>query len=201
MIDMIIAQECVRLYEALRRAAGLADSATALRQIAQAMENIDRGAAIYRDGLVSAVQRNDNGLIITAIVAGDEGTASVATGIKSEDIRWSCSCVATSAAFNGVCSHIVAVKLAIAVEGAADRQQERAERRKLIPRLSWDLGARAAQLKQAQAAEREAQRIYDEARTAYEDLIDQINVDDAEARAELAWSEHGAPAASRQEAA
>jgi hypothetical protein len=199
MIEAIIAHECASLSAALRRAAGQASSATTLRQIAQAMENVTHGAAIYRVGLVSPVQRNDHGLIIAAVVVGDAGTANVATGIKSEDVRWSCSCAATGEAFNGVCAHIVAVKLAIAVEGATERQRERAERRKQIPRLTWDLGARMAQLKKAQAAEREAQAIYDAALTAYNDLIDQINEDDAQARAELAWSESGAPCRRRRD--
>jgi uncharacterized Zn finger protein len=194
MIEAIIAHECAVLSEALRRAAGQADSATTLRQIAATMDNIAQGAAIYRAGQVSPIQRNDHGLIIAAVVAGDAGTASVATGIKSEEIRWSCSCAATGAAFNGVCSHIVAVKLAIAVEGAAERQRERAARRRLISDYMMDMGAKKTLLERAQAAERAAQDAYDTARVAYENLIALVNEDDVQARAELASSESSAPA-------
>jgi uncharacterized Zn finger protein len=202
MIEAIIAHACASLSAALRRAAGQASSATTLRQIAQAMENVTHGAAIYRAGLVSPVQRNDHGLIIAAVVVGDAGTANVATGIKSEDVRWSCSCAATGAVFNGVCSHIVAVRLAIAVEGAAERQRERAERRRLISDYMMDMGAKKTLLERAQAAERAAQDAYDTARAAYENLIAQVNEDDVQARAELAWSQSSMPTvASLREAA
>jgi uncharacterized Zn finger protein len=193
MIEAIIAHECAVLSEALRRSAGQADSATTLRQIAATMDNIAQGAAIYRAGLVSAVRRNDHGLIIAAVVAGDAGTASVTTGIKSAEIRWSCSCAATGEMFNGVCAHVVAVRLAIACEAAADRQRERAERRRLMSDYMMDMGAKKTLLERAQAAERAAQDAYDTARAAYENLIAQVNEDDAQARAELAWSQSSTP--------
>jgi uncharacterized Zn finger protein len=193
MTESIVAQEYATLIAALRRAAGEAATPATLRQIAQSMEYVATGTALYAAGMVTPICRTPTGLIVAAHVAGDTGRATVVTGIKRAQTRWSCSCAAATLAWAGVCPHMVAVKLAIAVEAAADRHRECAERRRLISEYMMDMGAKKTLLERAQATERAAQDAYDTARAAYENLIAQLNVDDAQARAELAWSESSAP--------
>jgi hypothetical protein len=186
MTDSIVAQECATLIAALRRHAGDAATPATLRQIAQSMEHVSTGAALYAAGMVTPICRMPNGLMVAAHVAGDTGRSTVVAGTHSLQTRWSCSCAVSTLAWAGVCPHMVAVRVAIASEIAAMRQAERAARRTQVGRLAMDMGAKKTLLERAHAAEQEAQRAYDAARTAYEDLIDQINADDAQARAELA---------------
>lgn len=188
MIEAIIAHECDSFYAALRRAAGQAVTPAALHQIAQGMDYVAAGAALYTAGMVTPICRMPNGLMVAAHVIGDTGRATVVAGTHSLQTRWSCSCALSTLAWEGVCPHMVAVRLAIASEIAVMRQAERAERRTQVGRLAMDVGAKKTLLERAQAAEQEAQRAYDAARDAYEDLIDQINADDAQARAELTSS-------------
>jgi uncharacterized Zn finger protein len=185
MTESIVAQECATLIAALRRAAGDAATPATLRQIAQSMEYVATGTVLYAAGMVTPICRTPTGLIVAARVAGDTGQATVVTGTPCIQTRWSCSCAAATLAWAGVCPHMVAVKLAIAVEGAIKRQQERAERRTLVGRCMMDMGDKKTLLERAQAAERDAQHAYDAARTVYEALIAQINADDADARAVL----------------